>query len=264
MEEKTWQFADGAEYPWQYKYEHAAVTNDCVIFTYVKPDLKVLLVERGGEPYKGRLALPGGFLRNDETAEEGAMRELKEETNLKLLKLDRKLSSGLTQFGVFSDPERDPRERVITIGWYGFVRPVDVQGGSDAAHAGWYPLSEEILSGLAFDHRRIIEAALDRIRTDIGIRPVGFELLDKEFSFPDLQRLYETILGGELDRGNFQRHWLSRGFIEKTDSFDVNRNTSSSKKIGRPSPLYRFNKDKYEEEYEEGMTKGIKKPPTLK
>ena len=118
---KNYTFVRGAAFPYQYKYEHPAVTTDCVIFTYEDWKLKVLLVKRGGEPYKGEWALPGGFLRGDETAREGALRELKEETALE--------ASAIGELGVFSDPSRDPRERVITIAFYALVKPSKVQGG---------------------------------------------------------------------------------------------------------------------------------------
>ena len=124
---KNYTFVPGAEFPYQYKYEHMAVTTDCVIFTYEERQLKVLLVRRALDPYRGRWALPGGFLRNTETAVQGAMRELREETSLE--------PSGLGELGVFSDLGRDPRERVITLAWYALVKPSKVVGGDDAEKA---------------------------------------------------------------------------------------------------------------------------------
>ena len=206
--EKTFTYDPKAEYPWQYRYEHMAVTNDCVIFTYDDWKLKVLLVRRGGEPYKGEWAFPGGFLQNTETAEQGALRELLEETSLIP-------SSPIVQFGVFSDPRRDPRERVITIAWYALVKPSEVLGGDDAEEAAWFPVEE--LPPLAFDHREIFTAAMERLRRDIHFQPVGFDLLDEEFTIPDLQRLYEAILGVKFDRRNFQRKILASGVLEEAD-----------------------------------------------
>ena len=124
---KYYTYVPGAEFPYQYKYEHMAVTTDCVIFTYEDWKLKVLLVRRGGEPYKGQWAFPGGFLKMDETAREGALRELREETGVE--------PSAIGQLGVFSDVDRDPRERVITIAWYALVKPSEVVGGDDADEA---------------------------------------------------------------------------------------------------------------------------------
>ena len=204
---KNCTFVRGAAFPYQYKYEHPAVTTDCVIFTYEDWKLKVLLVKRGGEPYKGEWALPGGFLRNDETAKEGALRELREETGLE--------ASAVGELGVFSDPSRDPRERVITIAFYALVKSSEVEGGDDADEAAWFSIDE--LPQLAFDHSDIINAALERLRRDIHFEPIGFDLLDDEFTIPDLQRLYEIILGVKFDRRNFQRKILSSGILEEAE-----------------------------------------------
>ena len=202
----NFKYVPGDPLPWHYKYEHSAVTTDCVIFTYEDWKLKVLLVRRGGEPYKGEWAFPGGFLRNDESAQEGALRELLEETSLIP-------SSPIVEFGVFSDPDRDPRERVITIAWYALVKPSEVLGGDDAEEAAWFAVDE--LPSLAFDHQQIFEAAMARLRRDIHFQPVGFDLLDEEFTIPDLQRLYEAILGVKFDRRNFQRKILASGILEE-------------------------------------------------
>ena len=204
---KNYTFVRGAAFPYQYKYEHPAVTTDCVIFTYEDWKLKVLLVKRGGEPYKGEWALPGGFLRSDETAREGALRELREETALE--------ASAIGELGVFSAPDRDPRERVITIAFYALVKPSEVEGGDDADEAAWFSIDE--LPQLAFDHSDIINAALERLRRDIHFEPIGFDLLDDEFTIPDLQRLYEIILGVKFDRRNFQRKILSSGILEEAE-----------------------------------------------
>ena len=203
---KNHRYVPGAEFPWQYKYEHMAVTTDCVIFTYEDWKLKVLLVQRGGEPYKGMWAFPGGFLQNTETAEQGALRELREETNLRP-------SSPIVPVGIFSDVDRDPRERVITIAWYTLVKPSEVKGGDDAAEASWFPVDD--LPPLAFDHAKIFQAAMERLRRDIHFQPVGFDLLDDEFTIPDLQRLYEAVLGVKFDRRNFQRKILASGILDE-------------------------------------------------
>ncbi|MGN1264366.1 MAG: NUDIX domain-containing protein, partial [Muribaculaceae bacterium] len=121
---------ENEELKYHYKYPHPSVTTDCVIFGFDGSNLKVLLVQRGIEPYKGRWAFPGGFLRMDESAEEGALRELREETGLQ--------GAYIKQFHTFSDPKRDPRERVITIAYYALVKLQDVIGGDDAAQARWF------------------------------------------------------------------------------------------------------------------------------
>lgn len=204
---KNFTYVKGAEFPYQYKYEHMAVTTDCVIFTYEDRQLKVLLVRRGGEPYQGSWAFPGGFLQMRETAKDGALRELREETGLE--------ASAVGELGVFSDPDRDPRERVITIAFYALVKPAEVIGGDDAAEAAWFPI--DALPELAFDHQQIFEAAMERLRRDIHFEPIGFDLLDETFTIPDLQRLYEAILGVKFDRRNFQRKMMASGILEEAD-----------------------------------------------
>lgn len=202
---KNYTYVKGAEFPYQYKYEHMAVTTDCAMFTYEDWTLKVLLVRRGGEPYKDKWAFPGGFMRMDETAKEGAIRELWEETSLE--------TSAMRELGVFSDVDRDPRERVITIAYYALIKPSEVTGGDDAEEAAWFPVDK--LPLLAFDHQKIFDAAMERLRRDIHFEPVGFDLLDDEFTIPDLQRLYEIILGTKFDRRNFQRKLLASGILEE-------------------------------------------------
>ena len=201
---KNYTFVKGAEFPYQYKYEHMAVTTDCVIFTFEDRELKVLLIKRGGEPYKGQWAFPGGFLRINETARDGALRELKKETSLE--------HAAIGELGVFSDVDRDPRERVITIAWYALVKPSEVVGGDDANEAAWFPIDK--LPTLAFDHQKIFDAAMERLRRDIHFDPIGFDLLDDTFTIPDLQKLYEIILGTTFDRRNFQRKILASGILE--------------------------------------------------
>lgn len=138
---------EGLKY--SYKYPHPSVTTDCVIFGFDGVKLKVLLVERGMAPYKGRWAFPGGFLNMDESAEEGALRELKEETGLE--------GAYIRQFHTFSAPQRDPRERVITIAYYALVKMQEVKGGDDASDARWFALDE--VPPLAFDHDQILRKA---------------------------------------------------------------------------------------------------------
>ncbi|MDD7454629.1 MAG: NUDIX domain-containing protein [Bacteroidales bacterium] len=205
---KNFTYVPGAEFPYQYRYEHMAVTTDCVIFTYEDRKLKVLLVRRGGEPYKGFWAFPGGFLQLNETAKDGALRELREETGLE--------AAAIGELGVFSDPDRDPRERVITIAYYALVKPSEVIGGDDADEAVWFPVDN--LPELAFDHNKIFEAAMERLRRDIHFEPIGFDLLDDTFTIPDLRCLYEAILGVKFDRRNFQRKIMASGILEEADA----------------------------------------------
>lgn len=220
-----------------YKYPHPAVTTDCVIFGYdIKEGLSVLLVERGGEPFKGCLAFPGGFMKIDEDAETGALRELKEETGLE--------TSQVEQFGCFTDVNRDPRERVITIAFMSLVKKTDVHGGDDAAAASWYPISE--VPSLAFDHDRILRVALSRLKEQIHFKPVGFELLPEVFTLPQLQSLYESILEVTFDRRNFASKMLKLGILEEVEK----RQPGTASRI--PSK-YKFNKERYAEMKSKGF-----------
>ena len=214
-----------------YQYPHPAVTTDCVIFGYdLREGLSVLLVQRGIDPFKGRWAFPGGFLKMDEDADTGALRELKEETGFE--------ASSITQFGAFTAVDRDPRERVITIAYLALVRKRDVQGGDDAADARWFPVTA--VPPLAFDHDRILRLALERLKEQIHFRPVGFELLPEVFTLSQLQALYEAILGVRFDRRNFASKMLKLGLLQPTGD----RPTDAARRIPQ---LYRFNLQKYDE-----------------
>lgn len=213
-----------------YKYPHPAVTTDCVIFGFDGTKLQVLLVERGIEPYKGHWAFPGGFLKMDETAEEGARRELQEETGLS--------TAYIEQLQAFSDVNRDPRERVITIAFYALVNISEVRGGDDAADARWFSL--DAIPPLAFDHDHILRVALSRLKERIHFEPIGFELLPDVFTMPQLQALYEAILGVKFDRRNFARKLLTLGLLDLAQP-DQERNGT------RTPVLYRFNQQQYEE-----------------
>ncbi|MBR3443256.1 MAG: NUDIX hydrolase [Bacteroidaceae bacterium] len=219
-----------------YKYPHPAVTTDCVIFGFDGQQLKVLLVERGIEPYKGHWAFPGGFLKMDETADEGALRELKEETGLE--------TAYIEQLGAFSDVKRDPRERVITIAFYALVNITEVKGGDDAADARWFRIDDMPL--LAFDHDHILRVAQKRLKEQIHFNPIGFELLPEVFTMPQLQALYEAILEVKFDRRNFSRKLLTLGLLDMADP-DQERNGT------RTPVLYRFNADKYQEMKQRGF-----------
>ena len=133
-----------------YDYPRPAVTADCVVMTR-DDDPKVLLIERGNEPFKGCWAFPGGFMNMDETTEQCAVRELEEETGLKL--------TDIHQIGAYSKVDRDPRGRTITVAYLAFVdKPLPVKGQDDAAKAQWFSIKE--LPGLAFDHEEIMKDAI--------------------------------------------------------------------------------------------------------
>lgn len=137
-----------------YEYPRPAVTCDCVVFRYEGSTLKTLLIERGNEPYKGCWAIPGGFLNMDENGEQGALRELEEETGLKL--------QHAIEFGCFSEVNRDPRGRTISIAYYAITEEKDVRGCDDAAKAQWFAINE--IPPLAFDHDLILKKALNCLK----------------------------------------------------------------------------------------------------
>lgn len=219
---------EGLKY--SYKYPHPSVTTDCVIFGFDGIKLKVLLVERGMAPYKGRWAFPGGFLNMDESAEEGALRELKEETGLE--------GAYIRQFHTFSAPQRDPRERVITIAYYALVRMREVKGGDDASDARWFALDE--VPPLAFDHDQILRKAEKTLRQQIHFEPVGFELLPEKFTIKQLQNLYEAILDMRFDRRNFYNKMRRLGMLELTGD-------TANPSQRREANLFSFNAEKYAE-----------------
>lgn len=211
-----------------YEYPRAAMTADTVIFGFDGEALNVLLVKRGVAPFKGKWALPGGFLRMDETINQCAQRELTEETSFPEIYME--------QFGVFSEVNRDPRGRVITTAFYALTPMRDVHGGDDAAEAKWFPLDR--IPALAFDHDRILRVATNRLREDLHFRPVGFELLPETFTIPQLQRLYEAILNVHFDRRNFMKKMTAVGILDDTGEKEV-------VKGHRPATLYRFNMTAY-------------------
>ncbi len=212
-----------------YKYPHPAVTTDCVIFGFDGSELQVLLIERGIEPFKGKWAFPGGFLNMTETAEEGALRELKEETGLE--------NAYIEQFNTYSDPGRDPRERVITIAHYALVRIQEVKGGDDAAKAQWFPIDK--VPQLAFDHDKILHDAMKKLRERIHFEPIGFELLPGKFTMKDLQMLYESILDVKFDRRNFAKKMMHYELLNLLDE-------TAHPTAKRDALLYSFNKENYE------------------
>jgi 8-oxo-dGTP diphosphatase len=187
------------------KQQVIQVTVDIVVFTVHDQALKVLLIERGIVPFQGQYALPGGFVLAGETLEEAAFRELREETGTENVYLE--------QLYTFGEPDRDPRGRVVTVAYFALV-PSDkspLLAGTDAAAAAWFPLSA--LPPLAFDHGKIIEHAVNRLRNKLEYTNVGFQLLPAKFTLTALQALHEAILGKSLDKRNFRRKILTLGLV---------------------------------------------------
>ncbi len=214
-----------------YAYARPALTVDCVVFGFDGTGLAVLLIRRGKPPFEGRWALPGGFVRLDETLEEAAERELAEETGLKGVYLE--------QLCTFGEVDRDPRERVVTVAYFALVKPGDpvTRASTDAAEARWFPVDR--LPRLAFDHGGILAAARERLCGKVRYTPVGFELLPEKFTLSELQRLYEAVLGVALDKRNFRKKVLDLDLLEPLD--EMRRGGRH-----RPAQLFRFDRVKYE------------------
>ena len=221
-----------------YQYPRAALTVDCVVFGYDDGELKVLLIERGLEPFKGRWALPGGFVRVDETLDEAARRELLEETGLKKVFLE--------QLYTFGEVDRDPRERVVSVAYYALVKLSnhEAKAATDAANAEWFPVSKT--PRLAFDHADILATALARLKGKVRYQPIGFELLPPRFTLSQLQHLYEAVLGTSLDKRNFRKKVLSFGLLAPLkETHMAGRH--------RPAQLFEFDRDKYRKLEKQGL-----------
>jgi 8-oxo-dGTP diphosphatase len=200
------------------------VTVDIVIFTIRNRALQVLLVKRGVPPYLGQYAIPGGFIREDESLEEAAQRELYEEAGVRNVFLEQLYS--------FGAPKRDPRGRVITVAYYALIasEKLSLVAGADAAEAKWFSLND--LPPLAFDHKHILGYALERLQNKLEYSTVGFQLLPHKFTLSELQSVYEAILGRRLDKRNFRRKIALLGILRPLRQWQ---------RTGRkPAQLFRF------------------------
>src|SRR3954468_22624164 len=217
-------------------YDHSefpafAVTVDVVVLTMAEGRLHVLLVRRGVSPFEGMWAIPGGFKRPGESLDEAAQRELLEETGVDGASL-------LRQFGAYGDPERDPRMNVVTVAYLAVLREVEgVAGGTDAAAAELVPVSK-ILRGkleLAFDHRRILRDAVERVRIELGLTGIATAFVGPTFTLAELRAVYEELWGIELDAANFRRSMLGEeGWVVSTG-----RRARPGTAGGKPAELYR-------------------------
>lgn len=219
------------------------LTVDVVIFALRDGALHVLLVRRGVAPYKGRWAIPGGFVLEEESLEDAAKRELAEETGV--------ADVWLEQLYTFGDPGRDPRGRVVTVAYYALLsadaleRTAPPAGGSDAAEARWHRV--DALPALAFDHRDILDYALERLRNKLEYTTVGFELLPAAFTLSELQRVYEAILGKTLDKRNFRKKVELLGVVTPLGEY---KRTPGAK---RPARLYAFSAERFERLKDRGI-----------
>jgi 8-oxo-dGTP diphosphatase len=217
--------------PHTYEHPRPALTTDCVVFGLDEKDVKVLLIRRGLDPYKGKWAFPGGFLRPGEGPDDCARRELQEEAGLSRIYLE--------QLYTFGRPDRDPREHVVTIAYFALVNLIEhpPTAATDADDAAWFPFDE--VPPLAFDHAEILEVARQRLSAKLRYTPAAFELLPEKFTLPELQSLFERVLGEPLDKRNFRKKLLKLGILIETD--EVQQDAAR-----RAARLYRFDRSSYE------------------
>jgi ADP-ribose pyrophosphatase YjhB (NUDIX family) len=222
----------------KYEYARPALTVDCVVFGFDEGDLKVVLVRRNIDPFRGKWALPGGFVHVDETLEDAARRELSEEAGIDRLYLE--------QLYTFGDVERDPRERVVSVAYYALVKLADhrIRAATDASEAAWFSVSD--VPTLAFDHSRILDVALQRLKAKVRYQPIGFELLPVKFTLSHLQHLYEAILEAQLDKRNFRKKILGTELLIETDEIEQDV-------AHRAARLYRFDDRKYRQLVKKGF-----------
>jgi 8-oxo-dGTP diphosphatase len=213
----------------KHAFEPFAVTVDLAVLTLRAGALHVLLVERGQEPYAGRWALPGGFLLPAESAETAARRELAEETGLADV-----TGLHLEQLRTYSEPDRDPRMRVVSVAFAALLPdPPEPHAGTDAAEARWVPYDAAV--DLAFDHDRILADARDRVGAKLEYTCLATAFCPDEFTLGELRQVYETVWGTALDRPNFRRKVLATpGFVEPVPG--AARLTGGR---GKPAALYR-------------------------
>ncbi len=219
------------------KYFKAAFTVDNIIFGFDEADLKVLLIKRGEEPYKGEWALPGHFVQEGEDLLSAAERVLKELTGIDDVYLEQVKSFGAV--------DRHPHGRVITVAYYSLIKIADynVNASSFASQAQWHSISKN--KNLAFDHEEIMDECFQLLKRRIRRRPVGFELLPPKFTLTELQHLYESILETHLDKRNFRKKILSMDIL--VDLEEVQEGVAH-----RPARLFQFDQNKYHKFKEKG------------
>jgi 8-oxo-dGTP diphosphatase len=215
-----------------------AIAVDVVLFTIQGGTLKVLLVKRQQAPYRRMWALPGGMVAPEESVDDAALRELQEETSIGNVYLE--------QLYTFGEPQRDPRGRVVSVAYYALVnaQQFELKARQRVTRASWFAVKR--LPAVAFDHRRIIDYALERLRNKSNYTTVGFQLLPRSFTLTELQRAYEVILDQRLDKRNFRRKMLQLGILRGTRDFKSNGRQ-------RPARLYTFTQPRVVKLQERGI-----------
>lgn len=213
-------------------HQNIKIAVDAVVFGYTQGSLKILLIQQKFSSPKNQWALPGGFVKNEETLDEAVLRELEEETGVHVNYLEQLYSFGAVK--------RDSRARVVSVAYMALINPKNytIKADTDAKDVKWFDLKD--VPKLAFDHNSILEKAKERLKNKIHYKPIGFELLNNEFPFSDLENLYQTILDKKIDRRNFRKKINSFGILKETDK--IYKPAS-----GRPAKLFKFDQKKYKE-----------------
>jgi ADP-ribose pyrophosphatase YjhB (NUDIX family) len=208
-------------------YEQPGITIDLIIFTVNESKLKVLLVKRAVEPFADFWSIPGGFLQKGESLEDAALRVLEEKTGVKDVYLE--------QLYTFGKPDRDPRARIITVTYFALIpwKTLSQPGSKKIAGVAWYPVGAA--PELAFDHREILDFAVNRLRAKAGYSSIIYGLLPESFRLSDLQKMYEIIMNQKFDKRNFRKRMLASGLLEETGQKDRSG-------AHRPAMLYQFKK----------------------
>ena len=213
------------------------VAVDIVLFTVREKRLSVLLIERGIPPFQGTWAMPGGLVQPKESLEDAAVRELREETGVADIYLE--------QLYTFGEPGRDPRNRVVSVAYFALISPDHApRAGTDAADARWWPIDE--CPQLAFDHRQVLDVALQRLRNKLEWTTVGFQLLPEKFTLTALQQVYEAILDKKIDKRNFRRKMALLKIL--TPLKEQQRDGQH-----RPAQLFKFSAGKFERLRDKGI-----------
>lgn len=219
-------------------------TTDCVIFGFQEGELKVLLIERNEDPFRGYWALPGFFVEHTETIDEAVQRILYELTGLRDIYME--------QLYTFGDIRRHPQGRIITVAYYALLRIDELKATPApvtdyARDAAWHSL--ENLPDLAFDHQHIVDKSITKVRQQISYNPIAFELLPEKFTLTQLQQLYEAIWGRKLDKRNFRKKMFNYNILKELPEFQ----TGVSYRAAR---LYKLDKRKYAKKFQNELTFG--------
>ncbi len=208
------------------RFKRPQVTVDIIVFTIRDDDLKVLLIKRKGYPFIDYWAIPGGFIKMEESLDASALRKLKEETGV--------MDVYLEQLYTFGDPKRDIRGRIITVAYYALADEARFKVQKSIDETKWHS-AYSLPKKMAFDHEKIISYALERIRNKVEYTTIAFQLLPDMFTLTELQKVYEIILNKKLDKRNFRKKMKSIGLVVET-------NETKMEGAHRPARLYTFSK----------------------